>query len=83
MRLFLLTIAIAVLSACTILTGPTTGDMHAPSLPATVLCVFSSCNSQFSDKTARAGDDVANADKSGVAQTSENAPVVTVPKVMP
>ena len=76
-------LATVMLSGCTILTGPTHGDMHSPAQPALLVCLLSSCNGQFSDKTARAGDDVANADKSGVVQTSDNAPVIAPPKVVP
>ena len=80
MRLALVTV---MLSGCTLLTGPTHGDMHSPAQPALLVCVLSSCNGQFNDKTARAGDDVANADKSGtVAQTSDNAVVIPT-KVTP
>jgi len=66
------------LSSCTTVLGPTTGDQHAPSLPAVVVCFLASCNSTFADKTARAGDDVANADRSSSAQTAESTPTLTV-----
>ncbi len=62
------------LSGCTTVMAPDTGDKHTSVLPAVMICLASSCNGTWADRAERAGADVSSSGPVTSKQTSDNKP---------